>query len=769
MPRTPATPTALTAVALAAGLLGATATGAQAAPGDVVISTVYGGGGNSGAPLTHDFVELFNRGSSPVALTGWSVQYASATGTGHFAANRVALNGTLAPGQYHLIRLGGGSTGSPLPAADTTGTLALGASGGKVALVRSADGLACNGGATPCDETQRAQIADLVGYGNATFYEGTAAAPAPSNTTAVVRAARGCTDTDDNAADFATGAPVPRNSATTRTPCGDEPDPEPTPDCTTPATHQIAQVQGPGETSPVAGRTVRVEGVVTGDFQKGDQLSGFFLQDATPDDDPATSDGVFAYAGTGLKDVEVGDRVLVTGKAVEFNGLTELAPVTAVDVCGTGTIEPADYDLPHAEGATFEPRESTLLTFPERLTATEHYQLGRYGEVTVSAEGRLFQPTDRHGPTQAGNDRRRLLVDDGSTRQNRVPVPYTEPEALRLGDTVTGLTGVLSHGFDRYRLQPTQPVAFRRDNERPAAPGPVGPANVRVASFNTLNWFTTLDRRGADTPAEQDRQLTKLVAALKGLNADVVGLMEVENNGDTAIKALVDRLNAAVGANTYTWVRHPDPGTDEIHVTLIYKAAEVRPAGPARSAADPIFDRRPLAQTFQRTAGGEPFTVIVNHFKSKGCGDATGPNADQGDGQGCWNAKRVEQAEAVAALAADVPHPLIIGDLNAYGREDPITTLAAAGLTSQTERFIPDAHRYSYVFDGQSGELDHVLASRSLAHRVTGATVWHINGDEPNILDYNTEFNPPGLYRPDAFRSSDHDPVIIGLRLHGPR
>ncbi|HEX2312094.1 MAG TPA: ExeM/NucH family extracellular endonuclease [Thermomonospora sp.] len=767
MPRTPASRTAaVLATALAAGLLvGAGATGAQAAPGDVVISTVYGGGGNSGAPLTHDFVELFNRGSAPVDLTGWSVQYASATGTGHFAANRVALSGSLAPGQYHLVQMAGGSTGSPLPAADTTGTVAMGATGGKVALVRSAQGLACNGGSAPCDETQRAQIADLVGYGNANFFEGSAAAPAPSNTTAVVRAARGCTDTDDNAADLLTGAPEPRNSAAARTPCGQDPDPVPA--CDSPATHQIAEVQGRDETSPLAGRTVRVEGVVTGDFQKGDQLGGFFLQDPTPDADPATSDGLFAFAGEGLANVKPGDRVLVTGRAVEFNGLTELSPVTAVDVCGTGTIEPAAHDLPRAEGATFEPHESTLLTFPERLTATEHYQLGRYGEVTVSANGRLFQPTDRPGVSQAANDRRRLLVDDGSTRQNRVPVPYTEPHALRLGDTVTGLTGVLSYGFGSYRLQPTRPVEFHRANERPAAPGPVGPANVKVASFNTLNWFTTLGRRGADTAEEQERQLAKLVAALKGLDADVVGLMEVENNGDTAVKALVDRLNAAVGAGTYSWVRHPHPGTDEIHVTLIYKPARVRPAGAPRSSTDAVFDRPPLAQTFKRTRGGVPFTVIVNHFKSKNCGDATGPDADQGDGQGCWNARRVKQAQAVAALAADVPHPLVIGDLNAYGHEDPIRALAAAGLTSQTERFVPAHRRYSYVFDGQSGELDHVLAARSLARRVTGAAIWHINSDEPNILDYNTEYNPPGLYKPDAYRSSDHDPVIIGLRLNG--
>ncbi|MEU6039086.1 ExeM/NucH family extracellular endonuclease [Actinomadura sp. NPDC047616] len=759
---------AVSAALLAGGLVALGATSAQAAPGDVVISTVYGGGGNSGAPFTHDYVELFNRGSASVELGGWSVQYASATGTGTFASNKVDVTGTLAPGQYLLIRMSGGTTGSPLPAPDVTGSPALSATAGKVALVRSTQGLACNGGSAPCDATQRAQIADLVGYGNAGFYEGGGAAPATSNTTAAVRGSGGCADTDDNAADFSAAAPTPRNSATPKAPCGStpDPDPEPRPDCTTPASHKISQVQGSGDSTPLAGRTVRVEGVVTGDFQRGDQLGGFYLQDTAPDGDPATSEGLFAYAGTSVTDVKVGDRVFVTGRAVEFNGLTELSPVTSVDVCGTGTVEPTAYDLARGDGTKLEHLENMLVTFPEKLTATEHYQLGRYGEVTVSAGGRLYQPTDRPGVTQAGNDRRRLLIDDGSNVQNPPAVPFTSPEALRLGDTVTGLTGVLTYGFSKYRLQPTRPVAFRRDNPRPAAPAPVGAANVKVASFNTLNWFTTLDQRGADTAQEQERQLTKLVAALKGLDADVVGLMEVENNSDTAVKALVDRLNAAVGAGTYAWGRNPNPGTDAIHVALIYRPAKVRPVGQAVSSEDAVFERPPLAQTFRRVGGGEPFTVIVNHFKSKSCGDATGPDADQGDGQGCWNARRVRQAQAVAALAGSVPHPLVIGDLNSYGEEDPIKTLRAAGLASQTERFVPAAGRYSYVFDGQAGELDHVLAARSLAKRVTGATIWHINSDEPTILDYNTEYNPPSLYRPDAFRASDHDPVLIGLRMH---
>ncbi|WP_433335319.1 ExeM/NucH family extracellular endonuclease [Spirillospora sp. CA-294931] len=532
--------------------------------------------------------------------------------------------------------------------------------------------------------------------------------------------------------------------------------------CASPATHQIAEVQGTGTATPLNGKDVRVEGVVTGDFQGNDQLKGFFVQDPTPDADPKTSDGLFVYS---TKEVGAGDRVLVSGKAIEYKGLTELSPVTAVNVCGKGTAKPAKIKLPLAKGASLEAHEGVLARFGQKLTATETYQLGRYGEVTVSAGGRLVQPTEGDGSTQAGNNARRLIVDDNSSKQNPEPPPFTDPRVVRIGDTTADLTGVINEGFGAYRLQPTRTPHFARTNPRPARPQPVG-GEVRVGSFNTLNWFTTLNKRGANTKAEQERQIAKTVAALKGLDADVVGLMEVENNGDTAIKALVDRLNAAVGAGTYAWVRHPNPGTDEIHVTAIYKPAKVKPAGPARSSDAGVFERPPLVQTFERAAGGgKPFTVIVNHFKSKGCGGASGPEADQGDGQGCWNPRRVTQAKAIADLAKGEKNALVLGDLNAYSAEDPIKALTSAGFRSQTERHVRDDQRYSYVFDGQSGELDHVLADRGANGLVTGATIWHINSDEPTILDYNTEYNPANLYKPDAFRSSDHDPVLLGLRL----
>lgn len=145
----------------------------QFAQSQVVISQVYGAGGNTGATYKNDFVELFNTGSTTVDLTSWSIQYASATGTGNFGSNSsqlVALSGSIAPGGYRLIKLAGGTNGVDLPGSDGEGTIALAAGAGKVALAKIATTLGCNGGSAPCSASQLENIVDLVGYGNTKFY-----------------------------------------------------------------------------------------------------------------------------------------------------------------------------------------------------------------------------------------------------------------------------------------------------------------------------------------------------------------------------------------------------------------------------------------------------------------------------------------------------------------------------------------------------------------------------------------------------------------------
>jgi uncharacterized protein len=178
----------------------------------LAISQIYAGGGNAGATFANDYVELLNRSSSTVSLTGWSVQYASAASTSWTA---VPLAGSIRPGGYYLVKLAsGGTNGAALPAPDATGTANLAASGGKVALVRSATELTCGATAGSCSGLE-----DLVGYGSATDYEGADAAPALSNTTALLRAGAGCTDTNVNSTDFVADDPAPRSSASAAATC----------------------------------------------------------------------------------------------------------------------------------------------------------------------------------------------------------------------------------------------------------------------------------------------------------------------------------------------------------------------------------------------------------------------------------------------------------------------------------------------------------------------------------------------------------------------
>ncbi len=568
--------------------------------------------------------------------------------------------------------------------------------------------------------------------------------------------------------------------------------------CGDPAT-LISAVQGSGAASPLVGNTVIVEGVVVADFQASEQLRAFFLQEeiADEDADPLTSEGLYVFSTTA---VNVGDVVRVQGKVVEYYGLTELSPVNSVTVCSSGNALPAPLPvmLPVTDVADFEAYEGMLVSFPQELTVTGNYTTGRYGEVDLSVGGRLYTPTNVVLPgtaandLQALNDRSRIQLDDGSSRQNLVPPPpyFAADGTLRAGDTTVGVTGVISYGFDVYELHPTQPVVFTRVNERPVTPAPVG-GDVRVAAFNVLNYFNTLgsicgpsgdmDCRGADNLFELGRQEAKLVAALSGLDADVIGLMEIENDGyeaDSAIASLVDLLNAAVGAGTYAYIDPDLPfiGTDAIAVGLLYRPAVVTPYGaPAilDSTVDPTFlddrNRPALIQTFEEVATGARFTVAVNHLKSKGsdCNDIG--DVDLGDGQGNCNLTRLNAAIALANyLASDPtgskdPDFLIIGDLNSYAMEDPIMALRAAGYADLLQKFVgPDA--YSYVFQGQAGYLDHALAVENLVNQVSGVTAWHINADEPVALDYN-DYNQSDLYEPDQYASSDHDPVLVGLTL----
>jgi predicted extracellular nuclease len=381
----------LWSAALGAGLvLAAGHAQAQQTNPDIVIRQVYGGGGNSGAPYTNDFVELFNRGAAPVSIAGWSVQYASATGTGSFGANANLITplpaAVLQPGQSFLVQEAGGATGAPLPAADVSGTIAMSASTGKVALVASTSGLGCNS-ASNCSGAALAQIIDLVGYGTANFFEGTAAAATLGNNIAAQRAAGGCTDTNNNANDLAATTPTPRNSGSPLAACGGTAAGS-VGACGDPAT-SIGAIQGTGPSSPLLAATVNVEGVVVGDFQD-DGIHGFFIQtpDANVDGDPNTADGLFVFAPASTVAVVPGDSVRVRGTVAESQTLTELTSVSDVLVCPrTALVSAQTLKFPVASVADLERYEGMLVQIDQTLTVTGNFQLGRFGSLDLSASG----------------------------------------------------------------------------------------------------------------------------------------------------------------------------------------------------------------------------------------------------------------------------------------------------------------------------------------------------------------------------------------------
>ncbi len=569
--------------------------------------------------------------------------------------------------------------------------------------------------------------------------------------------------------------------------------------CDEPVTATIPQIQGSGAASPLAGQTVTTRGVVTADTQGSSGLNGFFLQDAAGDADTLTSDGVFVFVPSANPlasvNVAVGDEVAVIGRATEFNTLTEIDFVTALEVCGLAAVPTATaYNLPEPSNGDLERVEGMLVSIPQTLTVQQNFFLGRFGQLTLGSGGRLFTPTNIYpaGSPEAvdladQNQRALLVLDDGTASQNPNPIPYIgEDQTNRAGDTVSGLVGVVDYGsinsnsaIRDYRLHPSTPPSFERANDRTDEPEDVG-GNLTVASFNVLNYFTTFGGlgRGANNQAEFDRQRAKIFSAMAAMDAGVLGLIEIENlPGTSAVANLVEGLNAYVGEpGRYAAIADPATGVgdDAIKVALIYQPGVVTPVGASASYVGSEFDlaRPPVAQTFALNANGEQVTVVVNHFKSKNCDpEPSGGDVDSGDGQGCYNATRTAQATALAGFVSSLaatsrdPDVLVVGDLNAYAEEDPILALESAGLSDQIERFVGKDAAYSFVFDGQSGYLDHALASAALDGQVNDVTEWHINADEPSVIDYNLEFKPQDLYTPTPFRSSDHDPVVVGLDL----
>lgn len=544
----------------------------------------------------------------------------------------------------------------------------------------------------------------------------------------------------------------------------------------------IGEVQGETDTSPYAGQTVVVEGTVTASYQGNNGFTGFYLQDAG-DDNPATSDGVFVYA-PGQPIYDEGHSLRVTGQVSEFFGQTQITAGTRdglIEALETPvTVEPTVVDLPVTD---WERYEGMLLSFPQDLVIVEYFEYGRYGEIVLATD-RQYQPTHLMSPgeealsLQAAQERHRIRLDDGRGNQNPSPAIHPDGQEFTLehyfrgGDTLSGVTGVMSYRNDAFKLQPTSDwfaADYEATNPRGGMPELAG--DFHVASFNVLNYFTTLGSRGAVDAGEFERQQLKIVSAIAEIDADVVGLIEIENNG-TAVENLVAALNAHLGSEVYAAINTGVLGSDEIVQAFIYQVETTEPVGDW-AAYDPDDGRnRPaLTQRFRHLASGEEVAVSVNHLKSKGSAcEEDGPGYNSG-GAGNCNLTRVEMVQDMLAwFDANGfldERLLIMGDLNSYAMEEPIQALVEAGFTD-FERNFQGTSAYGYVFDGRAGYLDYAMGNAAALADTVDTVSWHINADEATLLDYQLRFKQPAeqeLWAADPFRSSDHDPVVVALQL----
>ncbi|MGW7543631.1 endonuclease/exonuclease/phosphatase family protein [Streptomyces sp. NPDC054770] len=762
-----------------------------------VIAEVYGGGGNSGATLTRDFVELGNAGSAAYDLAGYSVQYLPGSPSASSQWQVTALNGSVAPGGRFLVAESQGSGGTTaLPAADATGTIAMSATTGTVALVSGTTALTCK---TAADCAADSRIVDLVGYGTAVVREGSGPVTGASNTASVARAGT-LADTDDNAADLTAGTPSPVNSAG-QTPGSGDGDGGGGDDPTQPGSARIHDIQGTTRKSPLAGQTVaKVPGIVTGVRTTGSK--GYWIQDPTPDADPRTSEGVFVYTGSTAPTVAVGDSVLVSGKVSEYypsstsQSVTELDGPTAT-VLSSGNALPApvaldpasvpDAYIPTADGGSIE-----SLALQPTVYAQDFYE-SLEGMRTTFADARVVGASDAYGelwvtvkpdenPTPRGGT---LYSSYDQPDTGRIEVmsldTTTAFPAADVGDELSGTTtGPLDYStYGGYNVQATQ-LGTLVDNglKREVTRRQKGD-ELAIATYNVENLDALDDQEKFDRLAEG--------VAVNLNSPDIVALEEIQDdNGATddgtvtaeaTLKRFTDAIRAA-GGPRYSW-RYIAPENDQdggepggnIRQVFLFNPKRVsftdRPGGDATTGTSVVKTRKGARLTYSPgridPAGaawddsrkplvgefvfqGQTVFVVANHFVSKG-GDQPLHGRYQPPARSS-ETQRAAQATEVntfvkSLLAADKDaKAVVLGDLNDYEFSQTVTKLTDGGVLTPLITTLPAAERYTYVYDGNSQTLDHILTSPAVTRF------------DYDVVHINAEF---------ADQASDHDPQIVRI------
>ncbi|MFJ8765006.1 endonuclease/exonuclease/phosphatase family protein [Streptomyces clavifer] len=794
------TGSALLAGAVAVTLSVTALPAAFAAPSSsAVISEVYGGGGNSGATLTRDFIELANAGSSPFGLSGFSVQYLPGAPSAGSLWQVSELSGAVAPGGRYLVAQAAGTGGTvALPTADATGTVAMSASSGTVALVSGTTPLTCK---TAADCAVDTRIVDLVGYGSAVVREGSGPVTGTSATASVARGTA-LDDTDDNAADLTAGTPTPVNAAG-ETSGGSGPGEPGGP--TEPGTVRVHDIQGTTRVSPLVGQSVTgVPGVVTGVRTGGSR--GFWVQDTAPDADPRTSEGLFVYTGSAAPTVSVGDSVLVSGKVAEYypssttQSLTQLtAPTSTVLSSGNALPAPVVLDAKSVPGAyvptagggsidtlALEPAAYALDLYESlegtRVTVADTRVTGAttaYDEVWVTVKPKENR-TRRGGTLYASYEDQntgRIKVMSLNAAQ---PVPVAD-----VGDVLSGsTTGVIDYAsFGGYNLQATELGTLTDNGLRREVTRKQKRKELAVATYNVEN----LD--ALDEQAKFDTLASGVAVSLS--SPDIVSLEEIQddngatNDGTVGSEATLKRFTDAIvaaGGPRYAWryVAPADgrdggePGGNIRNVflfnpervdfvdraggdaTTAVKAVKTRKGvtlsvspgriNPASAAWDD--SRKPLVGEFRFR--GEPVFVIGNHFASKG-GDQPLHGRYQEPVRSS-ETKRVQQATEVnsfvtSLLKADKSARVVtLGDLNDFAFSPTMDALTRGRVLKPLITTLPASEQYSYVYDGNSQTLDHILTSPA------------IRRFDYDVVHINAEF---------ADQASDHDPQIVRIDVNG--
>lgn len=543
-----------------------------------------------------------------------------------------------------------------------------------------------------------------------------------------------------------------------------------------------------------------IEGIVT---QVMPGMDGFSLQAPRHQWQLAAlrSQAVFVHQRYHLQQLQPGDRLRLQGRVQRADGMG-FVPTQEWLHCGGGSLpEPVPLSWPVENVQQLAEHQAMLIRIPQGMRVVDSYNLARYGELMLASEW-LWQPTQlwRPGPDVqhylAQLPRKTLLLDDNSWQQNPALVPYPQPglladNSIRVGDELQQLQGVLHSARGHYRLLPSQWPSHVRRNPRPEPPKWQG-EGLRLVSVNVENYFNGDGQgggfptaRGARTLAEWQRQQQKLLATLRALDADIIAVVEIENDGFAPLSA-ISSLAAALAQDTglpWTFAAQQAPiGTDVIIQGLLYRSDRVTSQGElhqldsANSVTNlqgqPLFNdraQRPsLAQVFVDQASGQSVLLSVHHWKAKGSSCDAWQDPDVGDGQANCNLTRLRAAQAVQAWLTKpewrgLPK-VIMGDLNAYAQEDPLDYLYQQGWQS----VVPSGQAYSYLFRGLAGQLDHLLVDAKAQPLVAQAGIWHINAAEPRALGYSQRFKSSRQQRdwfaPDAFRSSDHDPLYVLLR-----